>query len=792
MLPSFSVKAITSKSSSSNVKVNQASISAVKAVKKIQLLPITSIESPTLSKSPKGTNLSVGGWALNPKGVKEIKVYVNKVLCGKANYGLIRNDIKKIYPSYINSVKSGFNYTINASKLIVGKNTIKIVTIGNNGSIKETSKIIELYSGNNTININSPIYKVSGQQINVSGWAINISKIKQVNMYFNNKLLGKAAYGNTRTDINKIYPGYPSGNYSGFSYTIPLKNISPGTYDLKTQAVGVNGTVKTISKKILVEKRKPLGSIESPVKSNLLNATTIDVKGWGLNAEGVKSINVYVDSKLKGRAQQGLTRNDVNKLYPGYINGTKSGFQYKLSTNGITIGKHLLRIEIIGNDNSSKIISKQLNVYSLEPRAYLNNIVNITKDKNLVIGGWAINKSGMNQVKVYIDGIYKGNANYGLNRPDISSDYYGYPKGDKSGYSFTSSISSLSTGKHTVKITAVGNDSSNISVVKSFSVIKLAPIVAINADFKDYANLTGRKVLALRGWALNDSKVKQVDIYLDGKFKASVSTNLLRKDVLAAYPKYPYSINSGYAYNLGIDTIGPGTHTITIYGTGYDNTIVSKSIHFMTQVTIVIDAGHNYGGDDGAYKTIFGVTYVERNLNMQLALKVQNKLVQYGFNVIMTRNQNDVSKEDAITSLKKRVDMANNAKADLFLSIHHDFAFSSAASGISAHYSTYRPNLDKSGVVMRNGIYYDATPNEVAMKSAIIGQQLLNSLATLGYTNRGISDHNLYVTQNTNMPSVLFECGFITNQTEAAKSANNSEQDAFACNMASVIYKFFK
>jgi len=203
MLPSFSVKAITSKSSSSNVKVNQASISAVKAVKKIQLLPITSIESPTLSKSPKGTNLSVGGWALNPKGVKEIKVYVNKVLCGKANYGLIRNDIKKIYPSYINSVKSGFNYTINASKLIVGKNTIKIVTIGNNGSIKETSKIIELYSGNNTININSPIYKVSGQQINVSGWAINISKIKQVNMYFNNKLLGKAAYGNTRTDIKQ-------------------------------------------------------------------------------------------------------------------------------------------------------------------------------------------------------------------------------------------------------------------------------------------------------------------------------------------------------------------------------------------------------------------------------------------------------------------------------------------------------------------------------------------------------------------------------------------------------------
>jgi len=84
------------------------------------------------------------------------------------------------------------------------------------------------------------------------------------------------------------------------------------------------------------------------------------------------------------------------------------------------------------------------------------------------------------------------------------------------------------------------------------------------------------------------------------------------------------------------------------------------------------------------------------------------------------------------------------------------------------------------------------TPTQAAVKSASLAQQLLNSLATLGYVNRGISDHNLYVTQNTNMPSILVECGFITNQAEAAKSANNSQQDLFASKMAAAVNNFFK
>ena len=59
-----------------------------------------------------------------------------------------------------------------------------------------------------------------------------------------------------------------------------------------------------------------------------------------------------------------------------------------------------------------------------------------------------------------------------------------------------------------------------------------------------------------------------------------------------------------------------------------------------SQKTIVIDAGHNYGGDGGAVSQIDGVTYSEADLNIQVASKLQAELKKRGYNVIMTRTEN--------------------------------------------------------------------------------------------------------------------------------------------------------
>ncbi|WP_443659949.1 N-acetylmuramoyl-L-alanine amidase [Clostridium algidicarnis] len=215
---------------------------------------------------------------------------------------------------------------------------------------------------------------------------------------------------------------------------------------------------------------------------------------------------------------------------------------------------------------------------------------------------------------------------------------------------------------------------------------------------------------------------------------------------------------------------------------------------------IVIDPGHNYGGDDGAYSNFDGISYSERDLNMEVALKVKANLESLGFKVILTRQPGDRSKDSLSESLRKRTEIANNANADFFLSLHHDSGVSSA-SGISTHYSSYRPTIDNEGVgpgVDPGGWQYDDlqidyTPSYAAKVSKDLANNLAYGLSgSLGYSNRKAHDHGLYVTRQVNVPSVLLELGFISNREEAIKCANSYEQEKKAKKIAEILYDYFK
>jgi N-acetylmuramoyl-L-alanine amidase len=192
---------------------------------------------------------------------------------------------------------------------------------------------------------------------------------------------------------------------------------------------------------------------------------------------------------------------------------------------------------------------------------------------------------------------------------------------------------------------------------------------------------------------------------------------------------------------------------------------------------IVIDPGHNFGGDDGAYATNNGTTYAERDLNMQVAVKVKAKLEAQGYKVIMTRNPSDRETVEVTESLTKRVNIANTARADLFVSIHHNSA-SPAASGIEVYYSS-KPQDEAFG-----SSYSDSRLSTSMNLASSISASMANNT---GAINRGAKDGNLFVCRNTSMPAVLIECGFITNPDEAQKLAASYYQDLEANSIVNAI-----
>lgn len=195
--------------------------------------------------------------------------------------------------------------------------------------------------------------------------------------------------------------------------------------------------------------------------------------------------------------------------------------------------------------------------------------------------------------------------------------------------------------------------------------------------------------------------------------------------------------------------------------------------------TIVIDPGHNFGGDDGAYSKHNGITYIERDINMQIAMKLKSSLELKGYNIILTREPQDRETIDVRSSLDKRVNIANGSDAELFISVHQNSASASSARGVEVYYSTDKPN---GGIANSNK---NTKSKELAVN---ISRDLSNQIGTI---NRGAKDEEFYVVKNTFMPSILIECGFITNFEEARKVSDSNYQQIIANSIANQVANSF-
>ncbi len=161
---------------------------------------------------------------------------------------------------------------------------------------------------------------------------------------------------------------------------------------------------------------------------------------------------------------------------------------------------------------------------------------------------------------------------------------------------------------------------------------------------------------------------------------------------------------------------------------------------------ICIDAGHG-GGDAGAIGPT-GVT--EKSVTLRVALKLKELLEAEGAKVIMTRTTDrQVSwkgdKASAIEELQARCEVANKAKADIFISIHAD--------------SFTNPNARGS-----TGYYYSKTEGTKAKRLAdAIRRGVCEQLKT---PSRGTQPCNFYVVHHTDMAATLIELAFISNADE--------------------------
>ncbi len=182
------------------------------------------------------------------------------------------------------------------------------------------------------------------------------------------------------------------------------------------------------------------------------------------------------------------------------------------------------------------------------------------------------------------------------------------------------------------------------------------------------------------------------------------------------------------------------------------------------KLTVCIDAGH--GGNDSGNVSVSGIK--EKDVDLSVALKVGKILQDNGVNVIYTRQSDSItwSKDN---DLKPRFDIANNAKADFFVSIHcNSFPSNPSANGVETYYGD----------------------------SDAIGQKLAQAIQdglvkNTGLTNRGIkvglAQHEIL--RGTSGNAIMVQLGFMSNQQEGDLLGTSDFQDKSASAIANGIIK---
>lgn len=172
--------------------------------------------------------------------------------------------------------------------------------------------------------------------------------------------------------------------------------------------------------------------------------------------------------------------------------------------------------------------------------------------------------------------------------------------------------------------------------------------------------------------------------------------------------------------------------------------------------TICVDAGHG-GTDPGAVAN--GVQ--EKDVNLAIALKVAKLLEEDGAKVVLTRDG------DYFVTLSGRVQIANSAGCDIFISIHAN-AGPSSASGFEVYH------------------YYGSTRGKSL--ATYVDDEIAKEIPL---RNRGVKEAGFYVIKYTRMPAILIETGFVTNAYDVSIITDENYQWRYAYAILHGVQRYF-
>lgn len=180
----------------------------------------------------------------------------------------------------------------------------------------------------------------------------------------------------------------------------------------------------------------------------------------------------------------------------------------------------------------------------------------------------------------------------------------------------------------------------------------------------------------------------------------------------------------------------------------------------MSDKKVVIDSGH--GGIDPGKKSESGI--LEKDVNLAIAFKLKKKLEEAQISVTMTRNDEnglyqETDSNKKIADMKKRCSIIEESNADVAVSIHQNSFQSSQVKGAQV-------------------FYYKHSASGKELAECI--QKAFKEYADQDNKRQAKADNTYYMLIHTKIPTVIAECGFLSNPSEAQLLVSEEYQEKVA------------
>ncbi|MBR1815691.1 MAG: N-acetylmuramoyl-L-alanine amidase [Lachnospiraceae bacterium] len=188
------------------------------------------------------------------------------------------------------------------------------------------------------------------------------------------------------------------------------------------------------------------------------------------------------------------------------------------------------------------------------------------------------------------------------------------------------------------------------------------------------------------------------------------------------------------------------------------------------ELVIVVDAGH--GGNDPGKVSANGI--MEKDVNLAIAIKLKTELEAKGATVILTRDSDtslaiDGATNKKISDLNQRMAIVNGENADLLISIHQNSYTDKSVKGAQVFYG-------------------DSEKSEAIAKEI---QGCIQKYVDSDNTRKAKTGSDYYILRKSACPSVIIECGFLSNQEETAKLVDDKYQQKLAEGIAKAVENIF-